>query len=123
MQLNLSNLNKRSIHRTINNIGFVVVFFAHAALLIGCGYKEQELKPVEFTTIEYIVPPKEFLDEIIIPEPITPAKYLSLNIKDREKELTIYSLKLLSLLKQENLKKEELLKYIEGIKKAGENKQ
>lgn len=115
---NLKNINKRHLHRALNNIGFVAMFFAYATVFIGCGYKEQELKPVEIYTVKYIDPPKIFTDKILIPEPMPVDKYLSLNIKDREKELASYIVKLISIAKTENMKKDELLKYIEDIKKA-----
>jgi hypothetical protein len=87
-------------------------------MFTGCGYKEEKIVVQEKVKTVYILPPKEATEKIEIPTPISREKYLSLNIKDREKELGIYTTKLLSAIKIENAKKEEVLKYIESLDKT-----
>lgn len=86
-------------------------------LFTGCGYKEDKILVQEKIETVYILPPKEATEKIELPAPISKDKYLSLNIKDREKELGIYIIKLISAIKTENDKKEEVLKYINSLDK------
>lgn len=96
-----------------------IILLAIAAMLIltGCGHREPEILIQKEIETVYIMPPKETYEKIIIPTPIDKEKYMSLNIRDREKELGIYITRLISEMKAENLKKEEIIKYLEDIEK------
>ena len=83
----------------------------------GCGYKEVEILIQKEIETVYVIPPKEAYEKILIPTPISAEKYMSLNIRDREKELGIYVTKLISEMKAENMKKDEILKYIQEYEK------
>lgn len=85
---------------------FILLLFA------GCGYKEAEIIIEKEKEIVYITPPVSFTKPIDIPKPISEDIYLKMNLKDKEKELGIYTIKLLNLLHIENDKKIELQKYI-----------
>lgn len=96
-----------------------IILLAIAAIFIftGCGHKEPEIVIQKEIETVYVMPPKEAYEKIIIPAPIAKEKYMSLNIRDREKELGIYITKLISEMKAENLKKEEIIKYLEDAEK------
>lgn len=96
-----------------------IILLAIAAMfmLTGCGHKEPEILIQKEIETVYIMPPKEAYEKIIIPAPIDKEKYMSLNIRDREKELGIYITKLISEMKAENLKREEIVKYLEDAEK------
>lgn len=97
----------------INKLLLILLLF----VLSGCGYKEAEIIVQKEVETVYILPPKESYEKINIPAPISREKYLSLNIKNREKELAIYIAKLISEIKNENMKKNEVLKYIQSYEK------
>lgn len=96
-----------------------IVLLAITAIFVftGCGHKEPEILIQKEIETVYVMPPKEAYEKIIIPTPIAKEKYMSLNIRDREKELGIYITRLISEIKAENLKKEEVVKYLEDIEK------
>lgn len=96
-----------------------IILLAIAAMFVftGCGYKEAEIIVQKEIETVYVMPPKEAYEKIIIPTPIAKEKYMSLNIRDREKELGIYVTRLISEMKTENLKKEEIVKYLKDIEK------
>ena len=98
--------------KMVNSLRALLIIAISAIMFTGCGYKEEKIVVQEKVETVYILPPKEATEKIEIPTPISREKYLSLNIKDREKELGIYTTKLLSAIKIENAKKEEVLKYI-----------
>ena len=102
----------------VNSLRALLIIAISAIMLTGCGYKEERIVVQEKVKTVYVLPPKEATEKIEIPAPISKEKYLSLNIKDREKELGIYTTKLLSAIKIENAKKEEVLKYIESLDKT-----
>lgn len=83
----------------------------------GCGHKEVEILIQKEIETVYVIPPKEAYEKIVIPAPMSVEKYMSLNIRDREKELGIYVTKLISEMKAENMKKDEILKYIQEYEK------
>ena len=100
------------------SLKILIVAVISALVFTGCGHKENAILIQDKIETVYILPPKEVTEKIVIPEPISKEKYLSLNIKDREKELAIYTTKLISVINIENAKKEEVLKYIKSLDKT-----
>lgn len=98
-------------NKFIYSLLFIVILFT------GCGHKEPEILIQKEIENIYVLPPKDSCEKIIIPAPIAREKYMILNIKDKEKELGIYVTKLLSSIKADNEKKEELFKYLEEYEK------
>jgi len=86
-------------------------------LFTGCGHKEPEILIQKEIETVYVLPPKDACEKIVIPAPIEREKYMILNIKDKEKELGIYITRLLSSIKTDNEKKEELYRYLQEYEK------
>lgn len=93
---------------------FLVAIFA-MFIFTGCGHKEAEIVIQKEVETVYVMPPKEAYEKINIPIPIAREKYTSLNIKDREKELGIYITRLLSEIKTDSMRKDEVIKYLNEI--------
>ena len=104
--------------KKITSLKILVAAVISALVFTGCGHKENAILVQDKIETVYILPPKEVTEKIVIPEPISKEKYLSLNIKDREKELAIYTTKLISVINIENEKKEEVLNYINSLDKS-----
>lgn len=78
----------------------------------GCSNKEAEIIIQKEIVVKYILPPISFSAKANVPEPINKEAYLNLNFKDKEKELGLYIVELLTIINIENDKKDKVLEYI-----------